>query len=59
MLEASISRDTATPCNLVATVLSPSSVITATSSFAIFPHQSQQTLAVGYRRIGFGLCGII
>ncbi|KAJ5585229.1 zinc finger protein-domain-containing protein [Penicillium hispanicum] len=50
--------DDISPSNILVRVLSPDSVISTASSFTNF-NQGSQTLAAGYRIIGFGQCGLI
>ncbi|KAJ5381947.1 zinc finger protein-domain-containing protein [Penicillium cataractarum] len=55
-LESQLPPDTS-PSNIIANILSPSSVV-ITSSPSTLIRQSQQGPALGYLRIGFGQCGI-
>lgn len=55
--QLNLPRD-ASPHNILMRTLSPQSIISTTSSFATF-NQSEQMLAIGYRTIGFGQCGLV
>ncbi|KAJ9216074.1 hypothetical protein DTO166G4_2318 [Paecilomyces variotii] len=50
--------DDSSPETILTRVLSPQSITSTASSFAAF-HQSHQHVAVTYRVIGFGQCGLV